>query len=176
MCWMCDHPGSTKEDYYAELRATISRHGWAVQFVESDRVPLAYTVGLTRRQLPELLVTGLAAQQSVRLLNRVAELVADGDSQIPGTQFALPRGPLLEVVRVQHPDAHMYAAIGIYRRKIRALQMVWADAAGRWPWDAAFNDGRGGQPVLGMRAVSRKRRYEPQDGDERRRQSHQHQE
>ena len=47
MCWMCDHPASSRQDYLAELRARMLKHGWAVQYVESDRVPFAYTVGLT---------------------------------------------------------------------------------------------------------------------------------
>jgi hypothetical protein len=30
-----------------------------VQYVGSDRMPFAYTIGLTRYRLPELLVTGV---------------------------------------------------------------------------------------------------------------------
>jgi hypothetical protein len=38
---------------------------------------------------------------------------------------------------------------------IRAVQLVWADGRGRWPWSADFADGRGSQPVLGCRAPGR---------------------
>jgi len=31
MCWMCEHPGSTNQDYLDELRTTMLEHGWAVQ-------------------------------------------------------------------------------------------------------------------------------------------------
>ncbi|HVE95523.1 MAG TPA: hypothetical protein VNA67_00795 [Pseudonocardiaceae bacterium] len=37
---------------------------------------------------------------------------------------------------------------------IRALQVVWADDRGPWPWHGGFRGGRGGQPVLGPRAPS----------------------
>ena len=151
MCWMCDHPGSTKEDYLAEVRATMLEHGWAVQFVEDDRVPFAYTVGLTGRGLPELLVTGLPPQRAARLLNRVAQTAVGGDPPTAGAQFTVRAGPLVEVVEVEHPDAHMDCAVAFYGSKLRALQLVWADARGRWPWARGFNDGRGGQPVLGVR-------------------------
>jgi Domain of unknown function (DUF4262) len=34
-----------------------------------------------------------------------------------------------------------------------ALQLVYADDRGHWPWDAGFRGGRGGQPVLGARST-----------------------
>jgi hypothetical protein len=153
MCWMCDHPG-TRDDYLAEIRATMLRHGWAVQYVESDRVPFAYTVGLTRRGLPELLVTGVPPQRAGRLLNIGAEAAVRGDRLVPGMQITLQAGPLVEVVEVEHPDAHMYAAVAIFGSELRALQLVWADGRGRWPWAAGFNDDGVRQPVLGVRAES----------------------
>ena len=60
MCWQCDNPNGTTEEYLGELRETIRVNGWAVQGVEDDRRPLAYTIGLHDRGLPELLVTGLS--------------------------------------------------------------------------------------------------------------------
>jgi hypothetical protein len=33
------------------------------------------------------------------------------------------------------------------------LQLVYADDRGHWPWDTGFRGGRGGQPVLGARAI-----------------------
>ena len=124
MCWMCDHPGSTKEDYLAEVRATMLEHGWAVQFVEDDRVPFAYTVGLTGRGLPELLVTGLPPQRAARLLNRVAQTAVGGDPPTAGAQFTVRAGRRVEVVEVEHSDAHMDCAVAFYGSKLRALQLV----------------------------------------------------
>ena len=39
MCWICDHPGATQQDYFEELRSRVQKHGWAVQYVEIDRAP-----------------------------------------------------------------------------------------------------------------------------------------
>ena len=152
MCWVCDHPECTRDDYLNELRAKILRCGWAVQYVESDRMPFAYTVGLTRDGFPELLVTGVSPRRAVRLLNSVARGAAD--PLILGAQTAIPSGPLVEVVEVENPDAHLYTAVEIFGPDVRAWQLVWADKRGRWPWAADFNDGRGGQPVLGVRAAA----------------------
>ena len=46
MCWLCEHPEESTGDYLEVLRTTMRKHGWAVQFVESDRNPFAYTIGL----------------------------------------------------------------------------------------------------------------------------------
>ena len=46
MCWMCDNPGRTTEDYLDTVRATIAAHRWAVQYVEDEKAPFSYTIGL----------------------------------------------------------------------------------------------------------------------------------
>jgi hypothetical protein len=68
MCWQCDNPNGTTEEYLDELRETIRINGWAVQGVEDDRRPFAYTIGLHDRGLPELLVTGLSPERAARVL------------------------------------------------------------------------------------------------------------
>ena len=37
MCWKCDHPGSTTEQYLAELRQTMLMCGWLAD-AYGDRV------------------------------------------------------------------------------------------------------------------------------------------
>lgn len=51
MCWMCDDPTMTKGDALARMAGMVEEYGWAIQFVEGDRVhpPWGYTVGLTLR-------------------------------------------------------------------------------------------------------------------------------
>jgi hypothetical protein len=62
-------------------------------------------------------------------------------------------GPwLLEAVAVDEPEQRLLVAHCLYRDRLRALQLVWADDAGRWPWDRGHRARRAGQPVLGPRA------------------------
>jgi hypothetical protein len=147
-----DQPNTTTDDYLDELRRTMQEHGWAVQYVESDRIPFAYTVGLHDCGLPELLMTGVSRQRAIRLLNVVAKDMMGGRTLTPGQKIAVTSGPLVELVEVANPDAHMTWAVAFGGQGVRALQLVWADGRGRWPWAAAFSDGRGRQPVLGVRA------------------------
>jgi hypothetical protein len=154
MCWQCDNPGGTTEEYLAELHGTMLKSGWAVQYVESDRMPFAYTVGLAGCGVPELLVTGVSPRRALRMLNSVAQRALGGDRLTPGMQLTIPAGPIVEMVEVEHPHEHLIFAVAILGNDVTALQLVWADRRGRWPWAAEFDDGRGTQAVLGVRTVS----------------------
>jgi Domain of unknown function (DUF4262) len=151
MCWQCDNPDRPIEEYFDELRETIRTHGWVVQFVEDDRRPFAYTIGLHDRGLPELVVTGLPSLQSAHTLNAIATASLGGSVYKPGEHIKLGHQMVLEVVEVEHPDAHLNFAIALGGPDVRALQLVWADERGRWPWDARWSHGRRRQPVLGVR-------------------------
>lgn len=153
MCWQCDHPGATTEDYLDVLRAIVRKHRWAIQFVECERRPFAYTVGLHEKGLPELLVTGLNPQTSARLLNSMAHDVVDcGTVLCPAMHIDFQSEFFIEVVEVEHPDVHLKFAIGLYGPEVRAHQLVWTDEARRWPWDRGWAHGRRRQAVLGVRS------------------------
>ncbi|GAA1951541.1 DUF4262 domain-containing protein [Amycolatopsis minnesotensis] len=153
MCWHCDNPGGSRLDYLDHLRETIISCGWAVQSIARDRLypPWAYTVGLTSRGRPELVATGLPPDRAGALLNSVAEHVLHDDAPAPGAQIPLRGGPLIEIVEVAEPSAHLFTAIELYGDGVRAVQLVYADDRGHWPWDRGFRGGKGGQPVLGNR-------------------------
>lgn len=153
MCWQCDNPNGTIEEYLDGLRETIDDHGWAVQCVESDKRPFSYTVGLHRHGLPELVITGMAAHTAARLLNSISHMITeDGTALAPAMHIDYQNEFLLEVVEVDHPDVHLLYATRLFGDKVRALQLVWADERGRWPWDPGWGHGRRRQPVLGVRA------------------------
>ena len=135
MCWMCDHPEATVEDSLDNVRGIIRSHGWAIQYVEVDRAPFAYTVGLHALGLPELLVTGVEPETAAALLNQMARnALCDGPPRVGAQMRVNDVGPLVEIVEVTHPDAHMGYAIAIEGPDITARQVVWADVHGRWPW------------------------------------------
>jgi hypothetical protein len=157
MCWQCDHPGSTRQDWYDHMQDLIDRFGWAVVGVEADRIhpPWAYTLGLTPHGKPELVITGLPAPRATWLLNTVAPYVLDTAIPWPGEEVEIEGGTPMEVVLVAQPAAHMTVAADFYGPEIAALQLVYADDRGHWPWHPGFRGKhRGGQPVLGVRAAA----------------------
>ncbi len=154
MCWACDHPQATLQDYLGHLRSIIGTHGWAVQAVRRERLrpPLAYTVGLTAAGLPELVVTGMPAARAAGLLNTVASHALHAAMPEPGERIPLISGPLIEIVEVDLPSAHLLMAAELYGPGVRAYQVLHADDRGRWPWERGYRGVQGGQPVLGTRA------------------------
>ena len=153
MCWACEHPQATLQDYLGNLRAIITRRGWAVQAIGRDRLypPWAYTTGLTLRGLPELVVTGMPGARAASLLNEIAAHAVHAGMPEPGTRVELVGGPRIEFVRVDLPAVHLVMAAELYGSTIRALQVVHADDRGHWPWEPAYRGVQGGQPILGRR-------------------------
>lgn len=160
MCWQCDTSG-TWQDYLEHVRGLVAAHGWAVVCVDGDGVhpPLAYTVGLTPRDRPELVVTGLDPRPATLLLNDVAEYVLDTAVPEPGETMRVDDGPVMEIVKVAEPTTHLLVATEFYGKLTRALQLVYVDVRGHWPWCAEYTGGPGGQPVLGIRAVPPRGRH-----------------
>jgi hypothetical protein len=150
MCWECDNPDASPRHYLDLLEGLIDKHGYTVQGVEGDRIhpPWAYTIGLTRRRQPELVVTGMGFAEASALLNGVAAHVLHDTAPRHGEQIPLRGGPLIEVVELPEPSAHLHLAVSLYGTGITAIQLVHADDHGHWPWDPGY---RGGQPVLGPR-------------------------
>ena len=155
MCWQCDHPGSTWDDFIDHVSELIAEYGWIVQGIKRDRAhpPWAYTVGLTALNKPEVVVTGMRTNDAVDLLNDVAYHLTHADPPRHGEQIPWPGRALFEVVRVAEPTAHLNVAASIYGPRVQAIQLVHADDRGHWPWDVGWRGMRGGQPVLGARAA-----------------------
>jgi uncharacterized protein DUF4262 len=153
MCWLCDNPGATLDEYDDHIHRLVEEYGWAVQGVEGDGVhpPWAYTVGLTAAGLPELVVTGLDPEPAAELLNDAARHIRLNGGRVPDRYLQLPGSGVAGIVTVAVPDAHLEVAVALYGSKIRALQLVLPDTAGRWPWDESYQGTPGGQPVLGAR-------------------------
>jgi Domain of unknown function (DUF4262) len=157
MCWVCDHPRASRQDYLDYLRGMLDEQCWIVIYVQRDRYrpSFSYTVELTDHGKPEIVVTGLPQQRAADLLNGVAAHLVHADPPPPGERVPLTDGPLIEIVRVAEPSAHLNLAVELCGPQLAALQLVYADDRGHWPWDRGFRGGRGGQPVLGARADSR---------------------
>jgi hypothetical protein len=154
MCWVCDHPGSSGQEYLQYLRSLLEKHCWIVIGVARDRYrpPYSYTVGLADHGRPELLVTGLPQWRAADLLNDVAAHLVHAEAPAPGERLPLTGGPLIEIVQVAEPSVHLGVAAEFHGTGFTAFQLVYADDCGHWSWERGFRGGRGGQPVLGARA------------------------
>ena len=161
MCWRCDHPDASHDDYLAMMRDKMNYYGWAIEGVErdGDHPPWAYTAGLTRARPARA-----GHHRHVHNARRGFTERGGGASAAcpgtprPGQQFQWAGGPLIEIVRVAEPTAHLNLAVELCGPRVSALQLVHADDRGQWPWDRWYRGVRGGQPVLGPRAPEDQRR------------------
>lgn len=106
---------------------------------------------------PEVLVIGLPHAAATDIINRIHDLVREGETFAPGhtTDDVLEGYPVtfLGVGREHYGDWLGYA-LWFYRSigpgGFPCLQMVWPSRDGHFPWDAAFDpELRSVQPVLG---------------------------
>src|SRR3984885_7851751 len=109
MCWVCDHPRASRQDYLDHLRGMLDEQCWIVIYVQRDRyrASFSYTVGLTDHGKPEIVVTGLPQQRAADLLNGVPAHLVHADPPPPGERVPLTDAPLIEIVRVAEPSAHL---------------------------------------------------------------------
>ncbi|HEX5054222.1 MAG TPA: DUF4262 domain-containing protein [Planctomycetota bacterium] len=117
----------------------------------------SFTVGLWHNfEQPEVIVFGLPDEVAHDLLNAVADEADEGrrflaDSRHEGLleNYSVR---FLAVPRSAYAD-HFGAASWAYEgEEFPAVQLVWPDKQGRWPWDAEAREAfRCGQPVLGTR-------------------------
>ena len=146
-------------DSEREILDAIETQGVHVEHVAGgDGGPgFSFTVGLWHTfGQPEVIVFGLEDHVAQDLLDEVADLADEGrkflaDSKhdgllqhYPARFFAVPKSAYAEFLGV---------AVWAYEGDdFAAVQLVWPDKQGRWPWEAGVRDVfRERQPVLARR-------------------------
>lgn len=134
MCEMCN--GMSRRKVVEQTKLTIARHGWQIQLVDGSLTSPAfgYTIGLTERRHPEILVTGRRQAETVDLLSEAAGRVLQHDHALEAGMTLELRARTVYLAPVESPRRVLRIAGSVYGRRLRALQAVWADDAGRLPW------------------------------------------
>lgn len=149
--------------YSGHLAELVHDHRFAVQGVmaSDDSFNWAYTVGLTDHGLPELVMMALPMGFLGQTLNRLGDAAIDGTTQLVAGPSPLFLDPPFWLVDVPDPTSGRYPltmAATSTLGKVRAMQVVWPDSEGRYPWAPDWFDGEdrgdlGGkdpQPLLGL--------------------------
>ena len=142
------------DDYVARVRALIAQHGWTVISVADDP-PVSYTVGLTRAfGHPELIIIGLDDHRTMqRVLNDAVREICEKGRFEPFTEcdriFEGYKAYVLPVDLSVHGRLNVATAL-LGEGQFSALQIVWPDREGRYPFQPGCDpDVVGGQPILG---------------------------
>lgn len=131
-------------DYTKQVENLIATHGWMVQAVfATDTEPgFAYTVGLSAKGLPELIVFALPPQHATAILNQVAQTMVNIGNPYPewGLIAEVMEGANCMVVNADRDKTDNYMFQAKYRYPdYKAMQLVWTDLNMKFPWEDGFD-------------------------------------
>jgi hypothetical protein len=135
----------------------VRTRGWTFvygPFQGPRPVPYGYTIGFgATYEYPEVVVMSLGLETTAVVLSRLAEKLSAGER--PAANQKLDLGLTFPVVlRSVELDAareHLALAGDFYTVRgapYEVLQLVWPDAAGRYPWESGFVVAGSYQPKL----------------------------
>ncbi|MCV7283733.1 DUF4262 domain-containing protein [Mycolicibacterium wolinskyi] len=139
-----------------DTRTSIAKHGWTVISVfptaEDDGVPFAYTVGLSGKQLPELVIYGLPVSVGHQVLNAFAQQMIEAGRPVKsGQRITDVRAGDVELVAVEMTNTgHLTMVRRVYGSVSAAVQLCWPDVDGLFPWERGSRLGDDEQPVYGV--------------------------
>lgn len=148
-----DSRAAAKAMAIADMRDKVAKHGWGVVGVfptPGDPGPgFAYTVGLSEKGLPELVMYGLPTEVAHDIVNMVAKSMVDKESAPPVGEpiYGVASAPLMPIGLKDATDLSMVCSL--YGSVASAIQLVWPDKAGAWPWDEHYSISADKQPILG---------------------------
>lgn len=150
-------PGSPVQK---KLAADIERVGWAaigVMPTKDDPIdPFTYTIGLWRGfDHPELIITGMRHETAHALLTDFVERIEKGESfeasrDYPETirgRNTMYTASFRQLSQGHRSENMRAAAWWNGQEDFPALQLVWPDPTGKFPWDEGY-DKQFIQPVL----------------------------
>jgi hypothetical protein len=133
-------------DHDRSVLERLEKHGWFVNKIAGDeRTPqFAYSFGLYERwQHPELILFGLDLNAMHTIVNDAGEKIRNGvryiDGDITSDLFNEYPCAFRRVDPAWYPTTLSWAAWYYASADFPALQLVWPDRRGRFPWEAQFD-------------------------------------
>lgn len=131
----------------AELLENLKEIGWQIVLIPEDEEGpgFAFTLGLYHSfQHPEVLIMGLSMETMHQLLNNIGSEVKNGQRYIDGNESPdIIEGYNCTFRQIHRQNYHEFlgSAIGFYQNEeFSALQCVWPDKQGLYPWQQGFNE------------------------------------
>lgn len=137
-------------EYDVQLLKEIEELGWHNVHIsaESGSPEYAFTIGHFQKQShPELILIGLPAQTAHELLNIAAIKIAGAKEKIEPyreyTDFTEGLSVVFVPVGIEHYEEYFGYANWYYSsmpNPYPAMQMVWPDREGRFPWEPGYDN------------------------------------
>jgi hypothetical protein len=142
-------PPAAESDYDEQLLAKIKEVGWHNVHIAGDKgLPaFAFTIGhFYKQNHPELIVIGLPAETAHKLLNIAVVKVVGAKERIEPYKkykdFTEGLSVAFVPVGIEHYNEYLgYAGwfYGSMSMPFPALQMVWPDKSGKYPWEKGYD-------------------------------------
>lgn len=125
------------------LSKMMMKHGWIVTGVEN--LNLYYTVGLNQMyDHPEIVIHGLPTRIAYHFLHDLVKKIAAGEKFEPGKDYPdIAANFPTQFIEVNEVNRGSWMAMAYNFNggpTYRALQLVWTDTKGKFPWDAGFEE------------------------------------
>lgn len=128
------------------VSTAVNERGWHLVSVgeSSHRPPFAYSIGLHRTyKHPEVLLLGLPADLSKSLLGKIAEKIGEGtEYTTSGSYTDVLQGHACRFRPVAREAYRAFLGMGCdyyHATDFPALQCIWPDSQGKFPWDTSYN-------------------------------------
>jgi len=144
-------------DFHKKLFSNVEEYGWHLVgiYAEEDYPEFVFSVGLYYHYThPEVLVMGLPSNTAAGLINAVGEMVRNGvviEKGRPYTGVADDCPVAFVPIDKRHYHQHLGIAVWFYSSlpdDFPALQLVWPDKAGLFPWQLGYDEEYGSQQRL----------------------------
>jgi len=150
----------TEDPYEAVVLANIAKFGWHVAAIpaDSDVPSFAYTIGLMETFAhPEMILFGLALETTHGIFSTMVKEIGNGISfSDPGRYPNTIQDYDVFIQRIDETQHEYYLGYAMWHRRhvgklgtLNAVQVVWPDGLGTFPWEAGFHEpNRNLQPTL----------------------------
>lgn len=142
-----EHNCIGKDELLVQTRANIIKYGLQVIMVKGSSYSpsFAYSIGLfeTYKQ-PEIICFGLSDKLGHEIINDVADLIKSGETIQTYTNYDnIFRDSRAEFLPVDNRNTNDYfgSALNYYNKtRFPAIQLVWTDTNGKFPWEKNFEE------------------------------------
>lgn len=141
-------------DFMKKQEEVIKKHGMSIIITECDlgnghSTYLSYTVGLSDINLPEIFVFGIDPDNASYILNSAANLAKSYElkTDVPVTEVC-NLAVMFKAVEPSSAEEYIRMANNRARQSLPAIQLVWPDADGVFPWETGYDESlRNAQPL-----------------------------
>lgn len=128
-----------------QIYQNIEKFGWHVTgvFAGKDTPPFCYSIGIQNSDMPEIIIFGMNIKNAGQIINYIGNLMMDGKKFKVGESYdGIIKVPVKFLnVTQENIEEHMFGATDYHNgSSFDALQMVWADEKGNFPWDDDFEE------------------------------------